>query len=52
MSDNTRCRDQWTLADQGRCHYCGVGALVFPEPFGHEDACRPCWEQIVYGEGE
>jgi hypothetical protein len=42
--------DQWTLAGSGTCAYCGAKALVFPEPFGGEDACRPCWELICYGD--
>jgi hypothetical protein len=46
------CVDRWTLAEPGECKYCGARAPVFPEPFGQRDACRPCWEQICYGEGE
>lgn len=42
----------WSYAEEGVCHYCGETALVFPEPFGDQDACRPCWNQIVFGEGE
>jgi hypothetical protein len=52
MSDDNRCHDRWTLAETGECQYCGDRALVLPEPFGQQDACRPHWEQIVYGEGE
>ena len=48
----TDCVDRWELAEQGECGYCGAHALVFVEPFGGQDACRPCWEQIVYGEDE
>jgi len=48
-----RCVDRWTLADPGECAYCGKpGVPVFLEPFGQRDACRPCWDQIVYGEDE
>jgi hypothetical protein len=46
------CTDRWTLAEQGVCTYCGEVAPVFPEPFGHQDACRPCWESICYGEDD
>lgn len=42
--------DRWTLAEQGECQHCGDKTLVFPEPFGQQDACKPCWDQIVYGE--
>ena len=44
--------DRWTLAEDGECEYCGEYARVFPEPFGQQPACQPCWEQIVYGEDE
>lgn len=44
--------DRWSLAERGRCEYCGTESQVFPEPFGQKDACKPCWEQIVYGEDE
>lgn len=39
-------------AHPGTCAYCEHVGLVKPEPFGHEPACRRCWEQICYGEGE
>lgn len=39
-------------ADDGECRYCGHVGKVKREPFGGEDACRKCWEQICYGEGE
>jgi hypothetical protein len=37
-------------ADLGQCHYCGKSAAVKPEPFGDQDACQQCWEQICWGE--
>jgi hypothetical protein len=46
------CVDHWILAEEGECFHCGTRAPVFREPFSGEDACRPCWELIVYGEGE
>jgi hypothetical protein len=50
MSDHDERR--WQLAEMGDCEYCHDYALVFREPFGGRNACRPCWESIVYGEGE
>ncbi len=45
--------DRWTLAEQGECRFCGARAPVWPLPYAAgQDACRPCWEQIVYGEDE
>jgi len=44
--------DRWVLAEIGTCHFCGERVRVFREPFSGEDACRPCWEQIVYGEDD
>jgi hypothetical protein len=44
--------DRWAIAEMGDCEYCGAHTLVFREPFGERDACRPCWERIVYGEDE
>lgn len=48
----SRCVDLWELADEGECEYCGTHTKVFPEPFGQQNACRPCWELICYGEDE
>ena len=44
--------DQWTLAEPGECEYCGAHVMVYPEPFGHKQACRQCWEAICHGEDE
>ncbi len=42
---------RWDLyAEQGECRYCGKQGLVKPEPFGSQDACQECWEQICYGD--
>lgn len=54
MSDHYPCGignwgPQWT--DPGDCHYCDkTDVPVKPEPFGNQDACQGCWEQICYGE--
>lgn len=43
----------WSYAEPGSCEYCAADdVLVFEEPFGERSACRPCWNRIVFGEGE
>jgi hypothetical protein len=43
----------WSFAEPGDCDYCGArDVLVFEEPFGNKPACRPCWEQICFGDDE
>lgn len=44
--------DRWGRhAEIGVCEYCREeDVLVKVEPFGQQPACKPCWEQIVYGE--
>ena len=47
--------DRWgdEQGHDGECNYCSRLTRVMLEPFGHRDACKPCWEQVCYGgEGE
>ena len=44
--------DRWpdTQGAIAQCSYCGRETRTRIEPFGGRDACKPCWEQVCYGE--
>lgn len=44
---------EWTAeqsVEDGHCYYCQKRATLRIEPFSQKLACKPCWEQIVYGD--
>lgn len=40
------------FGEPGTCEYCGADAKVRPEPFGRQNACKPCWDQIIGGDDD